>query len=296
MTYRLNGEKEIFMAKLVIGNNGVAYRLHEGFTHGGVVFHADDVFSAAFLKILNPEIEISRGFKIPENFDGIIFDMGGGEFDHHYEGAPVREDGTPYSSFGLLWERFGRSLFKTELSFKKIEENIVIPVDKTDCTGVMNPLSYMISGFNKDWDDNQSPDELFFEAVEMAKSMLERSIKKCQSTENAHDGVQEAFKASRNGIIVLDKFMPWGELIQEESPRFVVYPGAQGGWNAQVVPINNTTKDARVDFPIEWRGQKNFTDSKGRDIVFCHMTGFLVNVKDKETAIEICKEAIDATK
>ena len=284
------------MAKLVIGNNGVAYRLHEGFTHCGVVFHADDVFSAAFLKILNPEIEISRGFKIPENFDRIVFDMGGGEFDHHFKGAPVREDGTPYSSFGLLWERFGRSLFKTELSFKKIEENIVIPVDKTDCTGVMNPLSYMITGFNKDLDDNQSPDELFFEAVEMAKSMLERSIKKCQSTENAHDGIQEAFKASKDGIIVLDKFMPWGELIQEESPRFVVYPGAQGGWNAQVVPINNTTKDARVDFPIEWRGQKNFTDSKGRDIVFCHMTGFLVNVKDKETAIEICKEAIDATK
>ena len=53
------------MAKLVIGNNGVAYRLHEGFTHGGIVFHADDVFSAAFLRILNPEIEIHRGIQSP---------------------------------------------------------------------------------------------------------------------------------------------------------------------------------------------------------------------------------------
>ncbi len=284
------------MAKMVIGNNGVAYRLHEGFTHGGVVFHADDVFSAAFLKILNPEIEITRGFKVPEDFDGIVFDTAGGEFDHHFEGAPVREDGTPYSSFGLLWERFGRSLFKTELSFQKIRDNVVIPIDKTDCTGVMNPLSYMISGFNKDWDDEQSPDTLFFEAVDMAKNMLERSIKKCQSTENAHDAVQEAFKASKDGIIVLDKFMPWGELIQEESPRFVVHPGAQGGWNAQVVPIDNTTKQARVDFPIEWRGHKNFTDEKGREILFCHLTGFLINVTDKETAIEICKDAIEAAK
>jgi len=286
----------MFNASIVASADGKMYSANKAFTHGGITFHADDVFSAALLRIFNPYIEIIRGFKVPDDFEGIVFDIGGGEFDHHFQGAPVREDGTPYSSFGLLWERFGRTLFKTELSFKKIEENIVIPVDKTDCTGIMNPLSYMISGFNKDWDDDQSPDDLFFEAVEMAKKMLERSIKKCQSTENAHNAVQEAFKASEDGIIVLNKFMPWGELIQEESPRFVVYPGVQGGWNAQVVPINNNTKDARVDFPLEWRGQKNFIDSKGNEILFCHLTGFLVNVKDKETAIKICKEALEASK
>ena len=37
-------------------------------THGGK-FHADDVFSAALLRIINPNIRIIRAFEVPENFD-----------------------------------------------------------------------------------------------------------------------------------------------------------------------------------------------------------------------------------
>ena len=49
----------------------------KGFTHGGK-FHADDVFSTALLQIVRPDIEISRGFTVPEGFSGIVFDIGGG--------------------------------------------------------------------------------------------------------------------------------------------------------------------------------------------------------------------------
>ena len=45
----------------------------KAFTHGGK-FHADDVFSAALLLYLNPEITITRGNKVPEDYDGIVFD------------------------------------------------------------------------------------------------------------------------------------------------------------------------------------------------------------------------------
>ena len=52
------------------------------FTHSGK-FHADDVFSAALLLYLNPEITITRGNKVPEDFKGIVFDIGssGSELD-----------------------------------------------------------------------------------------------------------------------------------------------------------------------------------------------------------------------
>ena len=50
------------------------------FTHSGK-FHADDVFSSALLLYLNPEITILRGNKVPEDFDGIIFDIGRGRYD-----------------------------------------------------------------------------------------------------------------------------------------------------------------------------------------------------------------------
>ena len=39
----------------------------KAFTHSGK-FHADDVFSAALLLYLNPEIVIARGNRVPEEF------------------------------------------------------------------------------------------------------------------------------------------------------------------------------------------------------------------------------------
>ena len=47
------------------------------FTHGGK-FHADDVFSAALLLHFNPRLTIQRGNRVPEDFDGIVFDIGRG--------------------------------------------------------------------------------------------------------------------------------------------------------------------------------------------------------------------------
>ena len=55
------------------------------FTHGGK-FHADDVFSSALLLYINPEISITRGNSVPDDFTGIVFDIGRGEFDHHQKG------------------------------------------------------------------------------------------------------------------------------------------------------------------------------------------------------------------
>ena len=57
-----------------------------GFTHAGK-FHADDVFATALLQILRPDIKITRGFVVPDDFDGIVYDIGFGMFDHH-QGAP----------------------------------------------------------------------------------------------------------------------------------------------------------------------------------------------------------------
>ena len=46
----------------------------KGFTHGGK-FHADDVFSTALLQILRPDIQVTRGFVVPDDFDGIVYDL-----------------------------------------------------------------------------------------------------------------------------------------------------------------------------------------------------------------------------
>lgn len=66
------------------------------FTHSGK-FHADDVFSAALLLYLNPEITIIRGNKVPDDYKGLVFDIGRGQYDHHQKDSRVRENGVPYA-------------------------------------------------------------------------------------------------------------------------------------------------------------------------------------------------------
>ena len=44
----------------------------QAFTHGGK-FHADDVFSAALLQIVRPDIRIQRGFRSAGPFRGAGF-------------------------------------------------------------------------------------------------------------------------------------------------------------------------------------------------------------------------------
>ena len=65
-----------------------------GFTHSGI-FHADDVFATAFIKMINPNIEIVRGNEVPNNFTGIVYDIGLGEFDHHGDEKKKKENGIP---------------------------------------------------------------------------------------------------------------------------------------------------------------------------------------------------------
>ena len=62
--------------------NKIRQKDAKAFTHGGK-FHADDIFSSALLLYLNPEIQITRGNQVPEEYDGIVFDIGRGAYDHH---------------------------------------------------------------------------------------------------------------------------------------------------------------------------------------------------------------------
>ena len=52
--------------------NKIRQKDAKAFTHGGK-FHADDIFSSALLLYLNPEIQITRGNQVQEEYDGIVF-------------------------------------------------------------------------------------------------------------------------------------------------------------------------------------------------------------------------------
>ena len=166
-----------------------------GFTHAGK-FHADDVFATALLQILRPDIKITRGFTVPDDFDGIVYDIGFGMFDHHQEPREYRANGVPYAAFGLLWRVLGPGLVG-ERQARLIDENFIQPLDLNDNTGEQNSLCDAIGFFNPVWDSKEDQDSCFFKAVAVAKQILENQIDSANAVNRADEKVQQAYRNSR---------------------------------------------------------------------------------------------------
>ena len=199
-----------------------------GFTHAGK-FHADDVFATALLQILRPDIKITRGFTVPDDFDGIVYDIGFGMFDHHQEPREYRANGVPYAAFGLLWRVLGPGLVG-ERQARLIDENFIQPLDLNDNTGEQNSLCDAIGFFNPVWDSKEDQDSCFFKAVAVAKQILENQIDSANAVNRADEKVQQAYRNSRDGIVVLPCYLPWKNGLYKTDALFVVYlPPVVGG-------------------------------------------------------------------
>lgn len=263
------------------------------FTHGGR-FHADDVFSAALLRILRPDIRIYRGNQVPQNFSGIVFDIGDGPYDHHKKGSPRRENGAAYAAFGLLWKEFGQ-LFLSETEAKRFDDKFIQPLDIDDNKGTGNTLAGLIGAYNPTWDSDADVDAAYFEAVEVATSLLKHKLESLAAVERGKKLVQAALKDIKDGVVVLERYIPWKPVLVESPAEFVVFPSPRGGYSLQCVPkdYNGKTGD-KVPLPHAWRARPaaELQQVTGvADISFCHASGFMCSVASVAGALQLAKLA-----
>lgn len=268
------------------------------FTHSGK-FHADDVFSSALLLYLNPEITITRGNKVPEDFDGIVFDIGCGKYDHHQKDSRIRENGIPYAAFGLLWEDLGCEILGDELA-EKFDEAFVQPLDNNDNTGEKNELASLIGSFNPSWDENGGTDEAFFRAVSVAGMILENKFARYLGNERADKRIEEVLETrdqtGDSRILVLPEFIPCQKRLSETEVAFVIFPSNRGGYCIQPQK-KEYSLNYKCSFPSEWLGLENEELQKETGLssaTFCHKGGFLMSVGDLSDAIRACQISLDA--
>lgn len=269
--------------------------LKRAFTHGGK-FHSDDVFAAALLKYLNPDIIIERGFQIPEDYDGIVFDIGFGKYDHHQKDARVRENGIPYAAFGLLWEELGAEILGEEAA-KDLDEKFIQPLDLSDNTGCDNQIAELISLYNPNWNESASTDERFMQAVELAKTILERKFLKIKSVQKACNLLEPEVRKAENGILILKHYVPWKKAVEGTEIVYVIYHSQRGGFAAQAVEDENG--EMKSPFPEEWRGKSDqdlVEASKIEGLTFCHKSGFLIAGDTLDTIWKACKLACEKNK
>ena len=134
-----------------------------GYTHNGL-FHADDVFTAALLKLMLPDIVFIRCERdeLPEGDitnDHIVFDIGGGRFDHH-DGAEevLHRNGTSYASFGKVISVFITPLLNSihQNAGNRFLDGFAEMVDKWDTDpgdkrATVVPLLQAIEQLNPTW-------------------------------------------------------------------------------------------------------------------------------------------------
>lgn len=263
------------------------FHYKKGFTHNGL-FHADDVFSAAFLRLLRPEIEFERGSSVPADFDGIVFDIGVGEFDHHQSDNASRPDGTPYAAFGKLWKAFAPGRYPQAV-VQQMDDCFIRHLDAADNGVECNLLSEAVHTMNPAWNSQRKEAEAFEEAVDIAGRILSCRIESCCAELEAVTKVQEAILRAENGILQMDRYYPWEKTVQNVPDiQFVIFPSARGGYSVLTVPVDGVTGTRRVGFPERWLGNPD----KELGMIFCHPANFIAVTNTREQAVQVAQIAI----
>lgn len=282
----------------------------KAFTHSGK-FHADDVFSSALLLYLNPQITITRGKRVPEEYDGIVFDIGRGRYDHHQRDSRVRENGVPYAAFGLLWEELGGEILGETLA-QRFDEEFVQPLDNNDNTGEKNELASLIGNFNPVWDETEAADGVteeerdrglsvgFLRAVQVAGMVLENKFARYRADARADEKINQvlAMQETQGGdarILVLPEFVPCQKQLKETDIAFVIFPSNRGGYCIQPQKKPDSM-NYKCSFPKQWLGLENEELQKATGLAsagFCHKGGFLMTVGDEADAIRACEISLE---
>jgi len=288
-------------------------------THNGS-FHTDDIFACATLCLMlekkseNFEIIRTRDEEIIKAGD-YVFDVGGvydeakNKFDHHQPGgAGKRENGIEYSSFGLIWKKFGLELAGSSESVKLIEKRLVSPVDAHDngfdlVEKKYEIFPYLIQDFFRvmrpTWRETDSEiNQMFLESVLMAKKILLREIIHAQDTILSNQSIISIYNDTEDKrTIVFDKDYPSSEILNTlPEVLFIIYPRESDNfWGVKTIRKDSKGFKNRKDFPKSWGGLRDEELQKVsgvEDAIFCHRGLFLAVAKSKESAIALAKKAL----
>ncbi|MES9846129.1 MAG: MYG1 family protein [Candidatus Sedimenticola sp. PURPLELP] len=280
-------------------------------THNGI-FHADDVFSIAALKKVFPYFNLVRTRDADTIANAnIVVDVGGeydadkDRFDHHQrDGAGERENGIPYSSFGLIWKKYGLQICDGDQAIANaVDSGLVSTIDAIDCGHVEGvaegiSLSQTISMFNPTWEEDNDIDRCFNEAVVFASRLLERFIASATGGVKAKEIVAKAIeKAEDPRVIVLEKFTPWKRTVHalSEDALYMVYPSQTGQWRIQTVPVEPGSFENKKSLPASWGGlsDNDLRDRTGiDDAMFCHNGLFIAGAESFESVMKMASLAL----
>lgn len=295
-------------------------------THSGG-FHADELLSSVILTRLFPGAELIRTRDkawITPAEDRIIFDVGGDFdagaqiFDHHQRPNPLREDGQPYSSFGLVWAQFGRDYLRAmdvpehdiEPIHGAFDRGVVLPVDLVD-NGAVNTsaagplfsgmtLPVLLESLKTVFDDREegADDRAFLAALPVARALVEAQIKRRAAKYRAESMVMTAIEAAGKGrVLDLPMGMPFRAAVEKAGADhllFVIHPRGSD-WTLTTIRVGDDTFDNRADLPAAWAGLTDADLEAASGVAgakFCHNGRFIAVAASREAILKLADIAV----
>ncbi len=294
-------------------------------THSGG-FHADELLASVVLTRLFPEAALVRSRDaawITPGAGRIIYDVGraydaeAGIFDHHQRPAPLRPDGRPYSSFGLIWARFGAdylaALGVPEADragvFAGMDEGFVLPVDLLDngaiAPSVAGPLAgltlpVLLESLKAAFDDRspEADDAAFHAALPVARAFVEAEVRRLAAKARAEGMVLAAIaEAGASRVLELPMGMPFRSAVEKagaDHMLFVIHP-RDGDWALNTIRGGADTFESRADLPESWAGLTDAALETACGVPgakFCHNARFIAVAETRDAVLAMAAIAV----
>ncbi|MBP0482203.1 MYG1 family protein [Sagittula salina] len=296
-------------------------------THSGG-FHADELLSSVILTHLFPQATLLRSrdpaWTNPAPgrivYDvGRLYDVDQKIFDHHQKQSPLRPDGHPYSSFGLIWHHFGRDYLRAlavpEADVDSIHEgfdrSFVLPVDLMD-NGALEPsvagplaaltLPVLLETLKPTFDDRSdaADDAAFAQALTVARTFVEATVRGKAARHRAEAVVLKAIEAAGNSpILELPSGMPFRAAIDKahaDHLLFIIHP-RDGDWALSTIRKGADTFESRADLPKAWAGLTDGPLESACGVEgakFCHNARFIAVAHTREAILAMAEKAVAA--
>lgn len=295
-------------------------------THSGG-FHADELLSSVVLTRLFPDAQLVRtrdkGWLTPDD-SRIIYDVGGQFdaalqiFDHHQRPNPLREDGQPYSSFGLIWAQYGRDYLHAmavpendiDAIHASFDRGFVLPIDLLD-NGTVNAseagplfagltLPVLLESLKPVFDDREegADDRAFAAALTVARAFVEAQIKRKAAKFRAESMVMAAIAAAGEGhVLELPMGMPFRSGVEQAGADhllFVIHPRGTD-WALGTIRTGADTFDTRADLPVAWAGLTDAALEAASGVQgakFCHNGRFIAVASSRDAIVQMADLAV----
>lgn len=253
--------------------------------------------------------------------DRVIYDVGRDHdpqrlvFDHHQKNPPLREDGQPYSSFGLILRHFKRDYLlafclperDVDMIYAAFDADFVLPVDLVD-NGALSPtgplgdlsLPLLLESLGPVFDERgpEVNDRAFDRALVIAHAFVEAAVACKAAKLRAEAVVMDAIAPADDSLILeLPMGVPFRAAIDKAGADhllFVVHP-RDTEWT-----VTGNRRDAegfalRADLPEAWAGLTDATFEAASGVPgarFCHNARLIAVATDRWAALQLAAVAV----